>query len=238
MSAPRFAKIKNHILLQIEQRKLSPGDRVPSENELMSLFDVSRMTARRALHELANEGTLVRTQGLGSFVADARPMSSMLEIRNIAEEIEQRGHVHSCRVLALNTINASPEQAIWLSVREGDVLYSSTLIHYENNRALQYEHRLVNPAFAPDYLEQDFSRLTPNAYLTQAAPLTEADHIVEAVCVDQTIADQLQITTHQPCLKVSRRTWSRQGIVSFACLYHPGDRYRLGGHLNFSSKQM
>ena len=45
------------------------------------------MTARRAITELVNEGILVRSQGLGTFVSDHRPMSSMLEIRSIHDEI-------------------------------------------------------------------------------------------------------------------------------------------------------
>jgi len=233
MSTPRFAVIKSHIAQQIEQGHWLPGDKIPSENQLGEQFSVSRMTARRALTELVGDGVLVRTQGLGSFVADARPMSSLLEIRNIAEEIQARGHRHSSELLRLHAICADLQQAIWLSVTEGSQIYHSTLVHFENGVALQYEDRFVNPAFAPGYLQQDFQAQTPNAYLSRVAPLTEADHLVEAVCVASSIAEQLSITSTEPCLKVRRRTWCKQGVVSFAYLYHPGKRYRLGGHLNF-----
>ncbi len=56
---------------------------------------------------------------------------------------------------------------------------------------------------------------------------------VEAVIVNQKISTLLQIEQNQPCLKISRRTFSAKGIVSYAQLYHPGNRYRIGGHLDF-----
>jgi len=233
MTIPRFAQIKEFLIGQIEQGVLMPGDQVPSENQLLEQFSVSRMTARRALQELSDEQILVRTQGLGTFVADSRPMSSLLEIRNIADEIGARGHQYSCELLFLDVIETSPQQAIDLSVPEQSRIFSSILLHCENGLPLQYEDRLVNPTLVPDYLKQNFLLQTPNAYLSKVAPMTEADHVVEALCVDKNIASALEIAEEQPCLKVGRRTWSKLGVVSFARLYYPGNRYRLGGHLNF-----
>ena len=77
----RYQQIKTAILDQIESGNMRPGDRVPSENQLTEAYGVSRMTARRALTELVEEGMLLRSQGLGTFVSDSRPMSSMLTIR-------------------------------------------------------------------------------------------------------------------------------------------------------------
>jgi len=233
MTIPRFARIKEFIIGQIEQGFLLPGDQVPSENQLLEQFGVSRMTARRALQELSDEQILVRAQGLGTFVADARPMSSLLEIKNIADEIRARGHNYHCELILLDAITASGQQAMDLSLAEGSTVFRSVLLHCENGLPLQYEDRLVNPVLAPDYLHQDFLLQTPNAYLSEVAPLTEADHIVEAVCVEESIALALEIDGSQPCLKVSRRTCSKRGVVSFASLFYPGNRYRLGGHLNF-----
>jgi GntR family transcriptional regulator of arabinose operon len=67
---PAYEKIKVKLVQQIEARALQPGDRLPSENELCRAFGVSRITAVRALTELARAGIVVRKQGLGTFVAD------------------------------------------------------------------------------------------------------------------------------------------------------------------------
>lgn len=233
MSQPRYTAIKEHIVACIESRQWVSGDRVPSENELASQFDVSRMTARRALTELGELGILVRTQGLGSFVADSRPMSSMLEIGSIDREITQRGHQHRSQVLHLEQVTAERETAILLGLAEGASVFHSVLVHWENELPLQCEERFVNPLFGPDYLQQDFTELTPSSYLSGISPLTEADQTVEAVNVTADISKALKITRSEPCLQLKRRTWCKTGIVNIATLTYPGSRYRFGGHLNF-----
>lgn len=229
----RFAQIKAVITQQIEVGALRPGDKVPSENVLAAEHSVSRMTARRALTELVEEGILMRTQGLGTFVSDHRPMSSMLQIRSINDEIQQRGHQYRNQVIQQRVLQANDAQAAWLGVAPTTEVFHTQVVHYENDLPVQLEDRLVNPLLVPNYLQQDFTQLTANQYLNQVAPLTEAEHIVEAVLASDAETNLLAIDKEQPCLRVSRRTYSSEGVVSYALLMHPGNRYRLGGHLNF-----
>ena len=221
------------ITAHIENGELRPGEKVPSENALAQRYQVSRMTARRALTELVDEGILMRTQGLGTFVSDHRPMSSILTIRSINDEIVQRGHEYSNTVLQQHCLSANATQVSWLGVEQGSQLFHLRMVHCENAQPVQLEDRLVNPALARDFLQQDFKGITANQYLSKVAPLTEADHIVEAVLPVAEEAQLLAIQPSQPCLKVRRRTYSAKGIVSYANLLHPGNRYRLGGHLDF-----
>lgn len=229
----RFVQIKSALLDQIDSGEMSSGDKVLSENQLADSFGVSRMTARRALTELVNEGILARSQGVGTFVSDSRPMSSILEIRSIDDEILQRGHRYSNQVLGVETIHASERQSVWLGVAANSLVFHTRIVHRENDLVIQLEDRLVNPALAPGYIGQDFIRTTANHYLSKVAPLTQADHSVEAISPNKGLADILDIDITQPCLKISRRTYSSKGIVSYARLYHPGNRYRIGGHLDF-----
>jgi GntR family histidine utilization transcriptional repressor len=230
----RFVQIKSALVDKIESGEMRSGDKVLSENKLAASFGVSRMTARRALSELVVEGILARSQGVGTFVSDSRPMSSILEIRSIDDEIIQRGHRYSNKVLGVNTIHASERQRIWLGVAVNSVIFHTKVVHMENDLVIQLEDRLVNPALAPQYIEQDFSFTTANHYLSKVAPLTQADHCVEAITPNTGLANILDIDISQPCLKISRRTYSSKGIVSYARLYHPGNRYLIGGHLDFN----
>ncbi|WP_353371718.1 histidine utilization repressor [Aliiglaciecola sp. NS0011-25] len=233
--ASHFVKIKSHLLVQIANGTMQHGDKVPSENKLAEQFSVSRMTARRALTDLVNEGILLRSQGLGTFVNDQRPMSSMLEINSIDDEVLKRGHSYSNQVICQQKIFANTHQANLLGMAVGSIVYNTKIIHLENDTPIQLEDRLVNPHYAQDYIEQDFNNTTANRYLNQVAPLTEADHVIEALLPTPDIAAALSVAIEQPCLLISRRTFSAKGIVSFASLYHPGNRYRLGGHLDFQA---
>ena len=233
MTTPKFAQIKQFIVDKIKNGAWQENQRVPSENELSSQFSVSRMTARRALSELTDAGILTRSQGLGTFVASFKSQSSLLEIKNIADEVKERNGKYSCSVQVLESINAVAPIAIALGVEVDSLVYRSVLVHNENDKPLQVEERFVNPALAAGYLQQDFSALTPHEYLSSVAPLTQARHTVEAVMPNSQMCQWLNLYNEEPCLQVIRRTWSTKGIVSFARLVSPGSKYRLGGHLTF-----
>lgn len=233
MMAPKFTQIKQFIFEQIESGNWSEHQRIPSENELATQFDVSRMTARRALQELSDEGVLSRAKGSGTFVACLKSQSTLLEIRNIADEIREAGHLYSASTLGLETLTADASIASELNISVGDTVYLSKVLHRQNQQAIQLEQRYVNAVLVPKYIEQDFTAVTPHEYLSLEAPLTEATHQIEAIIAQPTISELLAIDAQQPCLQVKRRTSSSQGVVSFAILTSPGDKYRLGGHLKF-----
>lgn len=231
MAEPKFLKIKQHIIKNIETGDWPENTKVPSENEFAEHFSVSRMTARRALQELTDENILFRTRGSGTYVASLKSQSSLLEIKNIADEIRSRGHHYHAQCLTLET-RALPEQLVALFSKHKTVFYSE-ILHFENETPLQLEQRYVCPVHIPEYLNQDFSVTTPHEYLSKVAPLTEATHEIEAIIASSEINQLLAISNQQPCLQVKRRTWSSNGVVSLAILTSPGDKYRLGGHLTF-----
>ncbi|MCJ9691715.1 MAG: histidine utilization repressor [Rhizobium leguminosarum] len=226
-STPLYAGVKQVILDRIQSGEWPPKYRVPSENELVVELGVSKMTANRALRELANEGELVRIQGVGSFVAERKGYSALFEVRNIAEEIAERGHVHEASVVVLAQETASPEVADALELAIGAAVFHSLIVHSENGVPVQIEDRFVHPEAAPEYLDQDFSTLTPNAYLTAAAPLSGSEHVVEAAMPQAWECKLLTIMKTEPCLTIRRRTWSAKQVVSTARLVYPGHRYRL-----------
>ncbi|MDM2972519.1 histidine utilization repressor [Citrobacter sp. CK198] len=227
---PFYEKVKQMISDNIASGVWRPHDRIPSEAELVAQFGFSRMTINRALRELTDEGLLVRLQGVGTFVAEPKGQSALFEIRSIADEIAARHHQHRCEVLTLEQTQANALQATALNVREGTLIFHSVMVHYENDLPVQIEDRCVNAGVVPDYLAQDYSQTTPHAYLSLIAPLTEGEHIVEAVRATAEECALLNIKEHDPCLLIHRRTWSASHIVSHARLLFPGSRYRLQGH--------
>lgn len=226
-STPLYAGVKQVILDRIQSGEWPPKYRVPSENELVVELGVSKMTANRALRELANEGELIRIQGVGSFVAERKGYSALFEVRNIAEEIAERGHVHEASVVVLAQETASPEIADALELPIGAAVFHSLIVHSENGVPVQIEDRFVHPEAAPEYLDQDFTTLTPNAYLTAAAPLSGSEHVVEAAMPQAWECKLLTVMKTEPCLTIRRRTWSAKQVVSTARLVYPGHRYRL-----------
>lgn len=226
---PLYQQLKDHILAKIESGEWPPQSRIPSEKALMEEFGVSKMTANRALRELTAEGVLVRIQGVGSFVAAPEKVSTLLEIRPITEEIAALGGVHSCELQLNARETASPDLALALALPAGAQVYHTVLVHSDSGRPIQIEDRYVNPAVAPDYIDQDFCATTPSRYLLDVVPLTEVEHVIEAVLPDSKTRELLQVGPNEPCLVLYRRTWSRDQVVTRSRFIHPASRYRLGG---------
>ena len=221
----RYLKVKQFLLDGIRDQVWSTNEKIPSENELVQLCEVSRMTARRAVDELSKEGIIERIHGLGSFVKTQKTSSSFLEIKDIADEITTRGKQHKSHLLALELKQNTPLPGLKSNLI--DCFYSE-ILHFENDSPIQFEARQINPEIAPDYLAQDFEKINPANYLLGVAPITKVNQIIEATIPDSRISSLLQMKPGEPCLVIERTTWSGENWATLSKFYHPGDRYQIG----------
>jgi GntR family histidine utilization transcriptional repressor len=227
-ASPLYEKVKNYVLQNIGSGQWGQDQRLPSENELVSALGVSRMTIHRALRELTSVGVLVRIQGVGTFVAASQTKSDLLEINNIAAEIEGRGHRHHAEVILLETLMTPPALTTAFEFKKRRLVYHSIVVHFENEEPVQVEERFVNPDLAPDYDQQDFNSQTTFEYLQRQTPVTEIEHVISAIAADKTIADHLRLTPSEPCLLLQRRTWTGDAVVTVNRFTYAGSRYSLG----------
>jgi GntR family transcriptional regulator, histidine utilization repressor len=223
MSQPLYAKLKDHVREHIARGVWAAGARVPSENELVERFGVSRMTANRALKELAAEGLLHRQPGVGTFVREAKASTSLMELHNI----EARGRRHSVNLITREKIMASDALAQEFEWEKADHLYHLILVHEEDDLPVQIEYRWVNPLLAADFLIQNFIRQTPTAYLLNTVAVDELEHTVGAILPDKRQQGLLKVKPDEPCLVLHRRSWNRGQVVTVATLIYPATRYEL-----------
>ena len=226
--AALYQSVKDHVRRAIANGTWKLGDRISSEHELVAELGVSRMTVHRALRELAEEGVLHRVAGVGTFVSDHRSKSNLLAVANLADEIRARGGEHRCEVLKKCVEQASPEVAEALGLQPDTRVFHVVCLHRENGLPIQLEDRYVNPDAAPAFLQQPFGEVLPAEYLLRTVPLDEMEHVVEADRADGEMARVLEMRKGDPCLVLTRRTWSGALTVTLVRLVHPGDRYQLG----------
>ena len=227
--AAPYARVKHHLKDGLASGRWAPGALMPSEAELVAQFAVSRMTVSRALRELQAEGLVRRTQGVGTFAAPLHRVSSTLTIRDLHDEIESRSHQHQALVHEQRAERASIALSAQLGVASGSRVFHTLIVHLENGVPLQCEDRYVNPACAPDYLDQDFTRTTPTHYLFEVTALWRAQYSIESSRPTAQEAKLLGIAGDEPCLVVTRRTFTRDAAITIARLVHPGSRYVLEG---------
>ncbi len=239
-SAPTLAlyeQVKEFITRKIQDGSWPAGHRLPSEHELVAQFGISRMTANRALRELVEQGRVVRVAGVGSFVAEDKPQSTLLHIANIASEIRQRGHDYGYQLIVAERVTASADVAAWLDLRAGESVFHSRCVHLENGLPVQLEDRYVNPRMVPAFLEQNLGDVPPSEYLVKHVPFDQIEHLVDAVLPTPEQAERLAMPAADPCLLLTRRTWWRGVPVTVVRCLHPASRYRLGSRFRPNGNQ-
>jgi GntR family histidine utilization transcriptional repressor len=235
---PIYQQIKSIIRQRIASGEWPAGQKLPSENDLVVALDVSRMTINRALRELTQEGLIKRVHGLGSFVAETPRHASLIELQDIALEIEQAGGRHRARVLALQKVDATARVAAQMEVDAGTPLYHLRAVHYHDELPMQFESRYVNPGILPEFIEQDFTAMTSTAYLLEQFKPDEMEHRVRAIMPDVQTRRLLAMDPGQPCLELTRRTWKQNRVVTCVVLTYPGDRYDLGARYATNEYQL
>ncbi len=232
---PNYMKIKKFIIQNIQSGNWKPGYKVPSENELGKLFNVSRMTVNKALRELTSEGMILRIQGKGTFVAEENNVSEMLEIKGVVNEVERLGKKHHLEVIKKEKIKANKELIRWMGLKENEELFHVLLLHFADSEPFQLEDRFVNKNIVPDFLNVDFNNETAHRYLMRTTPLTEAEHIVESVLANKEQVKLLQITETTPCLQLKRRTWLNNEVVTYVKFISSGKKYKIGTRFKYSN---
>lgn len=226
---PAYEQVKSFIKHQISEGLWLPGDAVPSESALQKQFGLSRMTVNRAVKELAVEGLVTRVRGSGTVVAQLHQISSTLQVRDIREEVLERGHTPGARVLRVEQVRADKALAQIFGLGTDSSLFHSVIVHLENGIPIQLEDRYVNPQSAPCYLAQDFTVMTPTRYLIDHAPVTQASYTISAAPATRAQAQELAMGEGDACLLLTRTTISGQVVASHARLLYPGTRYRFHG---------
>ncbi len=110
-----MTRLKNDILAGV----YPAGARIPSEQLLCETYGVSRVTVRKAMLDLVQEGLLVRRQGKGTFVAEERIRRDLHQITSFSEACRQNGHTAGARLISAQLEEAAPEDAEKLGIAPG-----------------------------------------------------------------------------------------------------------------------
>lgn len=234
-SVPIYQQIKDAICQKIEQGIWLPGQMIPSENQLAEALSVSRMTINRPLRELTADGVLRRVHGLGTFVAEPARRAHLIELVSIAQESRQQGKSYRAEVLSHERVKASHEVSESMQLPIGTAVFKVEIVHFQDEVPIQFELRYVNPSLVPNFINVDFETTTTTEYLIGEIRPEELEHVVKAIMPNDFIAKQLDIPISEPCLKLSRRTWKDNEIVTSAELIYPSSRYELGDRYSPSS---
>lgn len=204
-----------------------PGHQLPAETEMAGAYGVSRMTMNKVLTRLSQEGYLVRRKKLGTYVAQPRAQSAVMEIADITEEVGTLGRVHRFALLARQPRGLSASEALLLEAPEGQEVLWLEGMHHADERPFCLETRLIHPHRAPGVLDQDFSARSPGGWLLTTIPWSQASHRIRAINAGPEVARKLDVPPQTACLEIARLTRLDGDWVTWVQLCYPGEAHQL-----------
>ncbi|NOK60428.1 MAG: hypothetical protein GFH27_549281n178 [Chloroflexi bacterium AL-W] len=141
---PLYVQLKRLLEAQVSEGTLVPHSRIPSERELSDHYTISRMTARRALAELVQEGRLYTSTGKGTFVAEPKIDQSVQALTSFTEDMQARGLIPSTRILRRELTPASDIVARSLWINAGDIVYRLERLRLANGEPLALENAYLS----------------------------------------------------------------------------------------------
>jgi GntR family transcriptional regulator len=225
--SPLYFCIQQNILEQIQAGKLPPGVQLPSEADLARQYQVSRITAKRALDELVRQGRAYRQQGRGTFVAQAR-IREISGFRSFSDDIRARGFNPSSQILDFREVEPAPELRLRLHISEGEHVFLLKRLRLADQEPVAIETACLPCRLFPGLLLEDLAggslyRLMTDKY--HYAP-TWADAEIEALLPSMEQARLLGLKAGMPVLVAHRVTYSEDydAIESVDSVYR-GDRF-------------
>jgi len=226
---PLYYQLKELLKRGIEQEAYHPHDRLPSEIELSKQFDVSRMTARRALVDLENEGFVYREPGRGTFVAEPKLRQGLLRLTSFTEDIKSRGMTPGARVREVALVREA-RSATRLGVPEDAPLVKVQRLRLADGSPLALEtshlvHRLCLGIEALDLADRSLYRLLHERY---GLTLGRAEQYIEAKPAGPLEAEVLNLDKGKSVLLMERTAFldDDRTAVEFVESVYRSDRYR------------
>lgn len=215
---------------QIVEGRLKPGAQVPGEEELARQFNVSRITARRALAELAAEGLVIRGRGRGTHVAarDHEPPPVHGGVEGLIENLMAMGLKTQVELLDFSYEPAAPDVAAALRIAPAEEVQRSVRVRSLADGPFSYLTTYVPADIGRKFGRKELSREPLLGLLEKSGVVIgSAEQTLSATLADTRVAPALKTAIGAPLLRISRIVQDRSGrpVEYIVGLYRP-DRYQ------------
>jgi GntR family transcriptional regulator len=225
---PLYSQLREALLALLKHGEFQEGDPFPTERELGEMYQVSRITVRRALDELVREGYLIAHQGKGTFVAKPKISRHVPQMRSFSQEMADQGQRPGSRLLSLGHQKAGQRIATALSLPEGSWVWVVERLRLANDEpiciSLVYLNLPPQITLTPAELEQETSlwKILEN----KGIHFAYREENIQAIAAGAREAELLLIEPGAPLLFVEGTVYSDRGDpIEYHQMHNRGDRY-------------
>ena len=222
-ASPLYLQLAQTLGQAIREGRYQADEALPSERALSESLNLSRVTARRAIDQLVEQGLVVRRQGSGNYIAP-RLLQPLSRLTSFSEELHQRGYRASSRWLSRALTAASPDEQLSLGLSNGARVARLERLRLANDVVMAYEISVL-----PEHVLLDPSKVEVSLYAHLAmigkAPVRALQHI-RALNAEAELADQLGVPCGRAVLFITRVGYLASGMpVELTHSYCRSDHY-------------
>ncbi|HET9190637.1 MAG TPA: GntR family transcriptional regulator [Rudaea sp.] len=221
--ALNYVRLRQAMLATLESGDLQPGQMLPGERELAQRLALSRVTVRKAIAGLVDDGVLVQRHGAGTFVAE-RIVKSFSRLTGFTDDLRARGLKPRVRFLERQVGTATPAEALALHLSPGARVARLRRLRFAGHTPLALEDTSV-----PQAVLHDPKQVRQSLYDTLekfgCRPVRALQRL-RAVALDAAQAGLLDLPPGSPALAIERRAFLADGrVVEFTSSIYRGDAY-------------
>lgn len=223
---PLYLQLKRWIEDAVRDGLIKPGEALPSERDLATRVDVSRVTVRKAVQHLVRDGILIQRHGSGTFVAPVsqRVEQSLSQLTSFTEDMARRGMVVRSVWLDRGIYAPSPDETLVLGLSPGEAVARIARLRLAGDTPLAIERAALSSRILPDpeaigsslyaHLEKSGNRPVRAIQRIRATSLSEAD------------ARLLDVPAGAASLNIERISYLASGkVIEFTRSIYRGDTY-------------
>jgi GntR family transcriptional regulator len=227
--APLYGKVEEVLASEIARGDHRPGDRLPSEDELLARFDVSRITVRRAVQNLIQRGVVEIQRGRGTFVLAPKVAQELTKLTGFVEDMDTHGRKASARVVSQGVVAASVHVAQHLGISKGTRVMRIERVRLADSVPMSFDETYLPLGIGKEIVRNDL-RVRPIFTLLEekyGIPLTEAEYSLEAAAASAHVAGALNVPEGAPIFRIERTSFTTAGKpIDYEMLSYRADLIR------------
>jgi GntR family transcriptional regulator len=229
---PKHAQLSD-VLADLAARELGPDSAIPSERELMTTYDVSRATVRKAIESLIADGLLHRIHGKGTFVARPR-LQSRLHLASFSQDMRRRGLTPSTVLLGIETDRPPTDVAKALDLGGDGDAWRIDRIRLADGQPIAIENGWYPKELLPGLDRQDLGGSLYQVFRDSfGLGIDSAEQTLWGESADAATARRLDAPVNTPLLVFRRVSRAAGKPLEYVVSRYRGDRYQL--HMSLDS---
>ena len=199
---PLYLQLKSILEEKIEKGEFKLDERIPSETELCNTYKVSRITVRRAVTELVNEGKLEKVQGYGTYVANNPINSGLFKLDGFYKEMEKQGIKVYSKILELKTVLPDLRVANLLSLEPTEAVIRVVRLRRTEKLVVGYQITHLPFKYFPELINENLEDKSLYDTLSQKYKTipSRAGISLESIVCPPDCREAMQLSENSPVL--------------------------------------